>query len=862
MVGVNVSYPDTSAGEVTPDVRGRFDLSVFFKGMRRIVNWITSSTGMARFRTGTVYVGKTRLNQMALLSDFRYSDDVAYILEFTNFKLRFHSNNGQVRKPAQAITNITQANPAVVTYSGSDTFANGESVYLYGIVGMIELNDREYVVANVNTGANTFELSGVDSTGYRAYSSGGYIEEIVEVTTPFAEADLFRLKFAQDGKNLYIAHPSYNPQKLTYTSATSWAIANHAPVQKTYGVYQGITNITRSSPGVLTYTGADNFSIGESVKITGVSGMTEVNDTIFTVRAVNTGANAIELNDEDGNITDFTGYTAYSSGGIIREIKSSAASFLTTNEYPAAVGMFEERLVYGGSNNGPKELFFSCAGDYDDFTLALDTDDVDKGFAYTVSGDIGRIVWLKGTPKFLAIGGYSDIGQLTGGVDTVVTAASVAVRPSNSYGAADINPIGKGSETVFLQNNRRVVRSHEYDLSSDAYLPVDLNQVADHITKTGLTQLSFQEGRPNVMWSPRVDGWLVGRTTEVGESVSGWHRHQTDGLFISAASMPRSTEYDQLWVCVKRTINGTANYYVEYFADPVDFPDFEDYIDIDGNKAEDWTVYQRLMYEKQKEYIHLDCSLSYYGDQLGLDASATMTPGEVTGTGITFTSSAPVFNNTMVGREIWRKSVTGKEYGRARIITYVSPTVVVCEILEAFDSVTAIPAGEWYLTASTFTNLSHLEGKTVCIVADGAQHAQQVVTGGTITLSREATVVHIGLKYIAYLETNDLEGGGINGTAQTKRKSVFAIGFRFLHSLYAKFGTNYYNLKQIEMRTAAMRMDRPPEMFSGDIYETIGNDVADERDGGWARSKRAIVVQDQPFPCNVQLIVPYMNVTN
>jgi len=118
------------------------------------------------------------------------------------------------------------------------------------------------------------------------------------------------------------------------------------------------------------------------------------------------------------------------------------------------------------------------------------------------------------------------------------------------------------------------------------------------------------------------------------------------------------------------------------------------------------------------------------------------------------------------------------------------------------------------------------------------------------------------LPYTGYLETNDLEGGGMNGTAQTKRKVVTAVGFKFLDTLYAKFGTSYYKLNQIEIRTAAMRMDRPPEPFTGDTKEVYANDITDARDGGWGRSKRAIVVQDLPYPCNLQLIVPYMTVSN
>ena len=67
MVEVNVSYPDFSGGEISPEGYGRFDLKMFYKGARRVQNFITYSIGMARYRTGTVFVAKTRMGQIARL---------------------------------------------------------------------------------------------------------------------------------------------------------------------------------------------------------------------------------------------------------------------------------------------------------------------------------------------------------------------------------------------------------------------------------------------------------------------------------------------------------------------------------------------------------------------------------------------------------------------------------------------------------------------------------------------------------------------------------------------------------------------------------------------------------------------------
>lgn len=83
------------------------------------------------------------------------------------------------------INAISQANPAVVGYDGADNWANGDIVYISGVVGMTEVNGRIFTVANVNAGANTFELAGIDSTGFGAYVSGGILSpaQVPEFTT-------------------------------------------------------------------------------------------------------------------------------------------------------------------------------------------------------------------------------------------------------------------------------------------------------------------------------------------------------------------------------------------------------------------------------------------------------------------------------------------------------------------------------------------------------------------------------------------------------------------------------------------------------------------------------------------------------
>lgn len=75
-----------------------------------------------------------------------------------------------------AITGITKANPAVVT-SANHGRSNGDIVYIAGVQGMTQVNTGNSEVAYVVAGAttNTFQLTGIDSSGYGSYTSGGHV---------------------------------------------------------------------------------------------------------------------------------------------------------------------------------------------------------------------------------------------------------------------------------------------------------------------------------------------------------------------------------------------------------------------------------------------------------------------------------------------------------------------------------------------------------------------------------------------------------------------------------------------------------------------------------------------------------------
>jgi len=83
------------------------------------------------------------------------------------------------------ITNITQALPGVVTVSAIGSLTNGDQIVIQNVEGMTEVNfdgSNIYTVANIL--GNTFELSGINTTTYGIYTSGGTVSygEVVNYT--------------------------------------------------------------------------------------------------------------------------------------------------------------------------------------------------------------------------------------------------------------------------------------------------------------------------------------------------------------------------------------------------------------------------------------------------------------------------------------------------------------------------------------------------------------------------------------------------------------------------------------------------------------------------------------------------------
>lgn len=840
MAKAETALQNFAGGELGPNMRSRWDLPIYQHGFEICRNFIATTQGPARYRAGFRYVTHTRRNNVAALIKFQFSNVQAYVLEFTDGYMRVHRDDGVVLETAKNISAATQANPCVIT-SNSHGFSNGDEVYISDVVGMAQLNGKFFLVANKT--ANTFELTdqdgnNVNSTAFTAYSSGGTVARVYEITTPYREADdLFLLRTSQNADTMYMVHPYYEPRKLTRSAHTSWSLALFTRTNDPFLAKKTITAATAANPCVIT-SNSHGLSNGDIVIIEGVVGMTQLNGRYYTV--ANVATNTFELSGVNSSA-----YTAYSSGGY-----ASLRKLL-----PGAVAFYEARTAYAKIENEPLGFKLSRSPDnnganrYDDFTNGTDDD---HAIENTINAeDESAIRWLRGLDKFLAVGAFSGIFKVTGNTDEeAISPTSIKARRVTSVGSSDVQPLSLENAIVYAEQNNLTLRSFEFDALLDSFKAVDRNLVSDRITQGLIKQFAWMSGRPEIVWVVKENGELLGMTFQSGENVSAWHRHpsRSGDLFLSIATVPRSNNYDRLWAVIEREIDGVTRRYVEYLEDFADIPEPEDFYT--GDEEEDLEIFLRAMWEAQKLAYHVDSGVTYDGSS----QSVTMTPAAITGDDINFTASASLFKTSDVGRQIWKKAIDGVGQGRAEIVEYVSATVVKCNIIEDFDDTSVMAAGDWFLTTDSPTNLDHLEGETVHVIADGAVHPDREVSEGAISLQYQASVIHIGLRYKGILKTMNLEVGGVNGPSQTKLKNIDHVGFRFHQTIGTKYGANLYNLSDIEFRGANDYTDRPPPLFSGDRYEPV--------EDSWERFKNIYIVQENGVPCTVQLIEPYANTKN
>ena len=837
MVKILFNQNNFSTGELSPRMYGRSDLGSYVKSLKTTTNCKVFPHGPVNRRTGSKYIGESKDSSKASrFIKFQFSADDSFILEFGDLYIRFYQNGGQVQEADVTITGITKANPGVVTATAHG-FVNGDQVVITGVLGMTELNTRRFTVANKT--ANTFELSGEDTTNHTTYSSGGVANRIYTIASPYDETEIVDLQYTQFGNDMYFTHPDFAPRVLTRTSTADWAIDTLSTSPEPT-IEIGFLPATSVTPAAATGL-AVNFTASGATFLTGDAGrqivnlsgtgrasITSVTSTTVVVCDIiedfpDTSAIAspnwkldlspfeeltpsgldlgsiitltataltmwrstdvgryILINNGVVQITKFTSTTVV-EGEVVKSLASSDATQLwsledpawsSTRGFPRAVGLYEQRLIFGGTSTEPQTLWMSEVGIFTSFGIG--SGDSDALNLIISSNEVNQINWMR-TSRSLIVGTSGSEVTIDSGSAGPITPSSRKSFTRTYYGSKIQQTVAVGGEILFVQQTEKKIRSFRFDFNIDNYTGDDLLILNEHMPEVGIKEVAYAQEPDSNIFAVLNDGSMLVGTYVREQKVLGWTRYTTNGLYESVQSITENG-VDAVYVMVNRTINGSTARYVEIF----DTGDGVDNLD-----------------------SFIDSSLTYSLPKIitGITAAS---PAVVT-------STAHGFSNADTIKII---DVVGMTELNNRTFIVANKTANTFELTsEDSSAYTAYSSGgEAHETVTVISGLDHLEGKIIQLRDDGAVHPDKTVYSGSVTLDSAAIEVVARLSYTTTIETLDLEYTIGQGSMQGQR-SRFTIPILKLY----RSTLPIVNGEFIPSRSAAFDMDEKVPLFSGTV---------------------------------------------
>jgi hypothetical protein len=558
-----------TAGELSPQLEGRVDVSRYFNAVSSMENFLIAPYGGADRRPGSQYVAPAKFpDKKCRLIPFEFSTEQTYILEFGHLYIRFFRDEGTVTEAAKTITGATNADPVNLTITAHGYSVGDEIIIDDTMTGMTELNGKRFRVDTV-PGANNItieDLDGVtvDGTGFGVYAAGGTASKVYEIVSPYTEDQLFDIQHAQSADVLYTVHIDVQQQKLERFGDTNWTIS---AIDTVGGPYQPVnlddtlTLTPSATTGTITVTASSPVfnadMVGGLIRIGGLVSSVQgyVKITVF------------------GSTTSVTAVVQETLDGTGATDDWSLGSFSDDAGYPTTVAFHEQRLWYGATKLEPQTVFGSVTLEFENFTPGSDDT---SGLDYQIATEqVNAIRWIS-SGRGLAIGTTGGAFILSTGSDfTPITPTNVQVRRETNFGSELIGSQVIGNFQYYVQRGGRKIREFAYAFDIDRHKSTDQTLLAEHITESTIVNMDYQQSPSSILWCVRADGEIATLTRQIDQEVTGWCRQIAgatvagDSLYESVATIPVG-EDNQVWVSVKRTVNSVVRRHVE-FLKPLDF---------------------------------------------------------------------------------------------------------------------------------------------------------------------------------------------------------------------------------------------------------------------------------------------------
>lgn len=583
--------------------------------------------------------------------------------------------------------------------------------------------------------------------------------QVYELPTPYGVADLEGLQFEQEGDIVTIVTRAGVQRALKRFGHTSWTlepIVFVPSIDPPNGVnlsggisgsivwYWTVTAISASGDESIAAQSASS-----SVHVAGEDDDGNLIPATVTWNAVSGAVSYNVFRSADGATFGFLGESLSTSFVDYGNAPSPTlgpplAGVPMDGEFPAVVGFYQQRKIFGSSAEHPETVVASRIGSYNNFSRSSPLQD-DDAVSFSLFGsqvnEVRHVINLGS----LLIGTSGGIWEVLGDADGVLTPTAVNPKRRSGHGMSTIPPLVVSTRLIYVQARGTVVREFQ-NQGLESFADVDLSVFSAHLFAKGRTivRWDYQVTPQSVVWAVRSDGTLLGLTYLPEHEVVGWHRHDTDGAFEDVCVVPEGAE-DAVYVVVRRTIGGQTKRYIERFA------------------SREWS--------NVVDAVFMDSTLSYDGRNANVGQIMSILPTahggnwDHTDFDVPLECTAPIFDNTFLGKSIFLTAADGTEY-RLAVTAIVDPTSITVRPNTLIPlTMRGYETSTWSLAVDTVGGLDHLEGKAVSVFADGfvvgspnnPEMPVRTVAGGVVTLDRPYAVIHVGLPFISDLETLDLD---------------------------------------------------------------------------------------------------------
>lgn len=230
-------------------------------------------------------------------------------------------------------------------------------------------------------------------------------------------------------------------------------------------------------------------------------------------------------------------------------------------KYPKSGAFFRNRFTFLVNTETGPNVCLSVSGDYNNFA-DLEFGDATAETAITVpvlNTEFNEGMWIySGDVLFVGTGaGEFYIDSLA--ANSAMAGDNIKISQISNVGSKGIMPVGVGAHVFFVDRYGLGIRDLVYNYYNDGYDPVDVSLLGKHLFKSRIIDICYQETPDKIIWCLMADGSLTALTFLAEQEVVAFSRHDFSGKVESFAVIPNFEEcYDELWLEVSRVIDNTT----------------------------------------------------------------------------------------------------------------------------------------------------------------------------------------------------------------------------------------------------------------------------------------------------------------